>query len=98
MQDDNEFDEIEHDFWRRTATAILTFLILFGLVLFIFIRYRLVAAIGFAAAIILGRKAVKYIISEKGLTKPAGGETTPHTLTMPPNKRVEASVNSPASS
>jgi len=48
----------------RTATVILTFLVLFGLVLFIFIRYGLVAAIGFAAAIILGRKAVKYIIAK----------------------------------
>ncbi len=47
-----------------TATAILTFLILFGLVLLLYLRNGVVAAIGFAAAIILGRKAVKHIIAK----------------------------------
>ena len=49
------------------ATAILAFLVLFGLVFFIFfVRYglvELVAAIGVAVAIVGGRKVVKHIIA-----------------------------------
>jgi len=79
-----------------TATAILTFLILFGLVLFVCIRYGIVAAIGVAVAIILGRKAAKHIIAKASNQTGRSGDNT-HRLRTPPNKRVEASVNSSAS-
>ena len=55
--------------------SILTFLILFGLVLFIFIRYGLVAAIGLAVAIIVGRKVAKHIIAE-GTNQTGRGKDT----------------------
>jgi len=47
-----------------TRTAIAGFLMLFGLVVLLYFRNGLIAAIAFAVAIILGRKEVKRIIAK----------------------------------
>jgi len=56
--------ELKKFFAGKTATAIVGFLMLFGLVFLLYLRNGFVAAIGFAIAIILGRKAVNRIVSK----------------------------------
>ncbi len=52
-------------------------LILFGLVLFVSIRYGIVAAIGVGVAVILGRKAAKHIIAKASNQTGRSGDNTP---------------------
>jgi hypothetical protein len=59
-----DFMELKRFLTATTAKSIVGFLMLFGLVFLIYLRNDLVTAIGFAIAIILGRKAVNHIVSK----------------------------------